>query len=82
LHVLAAVSVADEHDAPTHTVPAGQARHAPLPLHAPSFPHVDALLAAQSLSGSCPLAMLAQVPVMQVLQVPAHAELQHDPSTQ
>jgi hypothetical protein len=76
LHVLAAVCVADEHDAPAHAVPADHLRQAPLPLHAPSSPHVDALLAVQSLLGSSPSATFPQVPVVHAWQAPVHAELQ------
>jgi hypothetical protein len=43
-HVLASacIDALVGHDAATHCVPAGHLRHAPMPLHVPSLPHVEA----------------------------------------
>jgi hypothetical protein len=46
----------------THSVPPGQLRQAPLPLHLPSSPQVDCAAAAHPLSAVAPSARLAQTP--------------------
>jgi hypothetical protein len=62
LQVLAAVSRALEQPAGAHSVPAACSRHAPLPLHPPDRPQLEAGSPGQSLSGSSPSGTGVQVP--------------------
>lgn len=72
------------HDAATHCVPATCRRHAPAPLHVPSLPQVVAAAAGHWLAatGGSPADTGEHVPVLHVMHVPVHAELQHTPPTQ
>src|SRR6187397_2549854 len=72
-----------------HTEPNGHLRHAPAPLHIPSWPQVQAASCAHSLSGSVPPMTGAQVPsapavllAAHALHAPLQAESQLTPSTQ
>jgi hypothetical protein len=72
------------HESAPQTVFAAYLRHAPMPLHCPSSPHV--LASAHWPSGSIPSGMLRQVPSLpdtaQDLQVPSQAVMQHLPCAQ
>ena len=64
-----------------HAVLDGYSAHAPAPLHAPLVPQVELACWAHSLSGSSPVPMLAQTPLLpepffaalHAWQSPAHA---------
>jgi hypothetical protein len=74
------------HDAAAQVTPCAYFRQAPAPSQAPSRPHVATPSSGHSLRGSVPTSAGVHIPRLptaaQVMHVPAHAELQHTPSTQ
>ena len=86
LHVDVGVSVDPVQLAAMHVVPAAYLRHAPLPLHEPSVPQLDAIWSGHWPIGSCPAGTDAQVPAVPAsahdTQVPAHAVAQQTPCAQ
>jgi hypothetical protein len=82
----ASVIVDPAHDAGEQVEPTGYLRQAPAPSHTPSRPQVSTPSSAHWSRGSVPTSAATHVPTLfcaaQVMQVPAHSELQQTPSVQ
>jgi hypothetical protein len=82
----ARVNVEPVHDAAAQVTPCAYFRQAPAPSQAPSRPHVATPSSGHSLRGSVPTSAGVHMPRLptaaQVMHVPAHADVQHTPSTQ